>query len=56
VQNDPHVDQVLSQSRKTNKIASSDVPRSRLNWITFPTMICLLLLVSSYAQQSHGEQ
>jgi len=28
------VDQARSQSRKTGKIASSDVARSRINWIS----------------------
>jgi hypothetical protein len=45
----PDVDHVLSQSRKTDKIASSDVARSRVDWNTFHTMICLLLAVSSHA-------
>jgi hypothetical protein len=30
----PDVDQARSQSRKTDKIASRDVARSRINWIT----------------------
>jgi hypothetical protein len=30
----PDVDQARSQSRKTGKIASRDVARSRINWIT----------------------
>jgi hypothetical protein len=34
------VDQVLSQSRKTDKVASSDVARSRVDWNTFHTTIC----------------
>jgi hypothetical protein len=34
----PEVDQVLSQSRKTDKIASSDVARSRVDWNTFHTI------------------
>jgi hypothetical protein len=33
----PDVDQVRSQSRKTDKIASSDVARSRVDWNTFHT-------------------
>jgi len=39
VQIHPDVDHVLSQSRKTDKIASSDVARSRVDWNTFHTMI-----------------
>src|SRR6516225_10559818 len=35
----PDVDHVLSQSRKIDKIASSDVARSRVDWNTFHTMI-----------------
>jgi hypothetical protein len=31
------VDQARSQSRKTDKIASSDVARSRVDWNTFRT-------------------
>jgi hypothetical protein len=34
----PDVDQVLSQSRKTDKMASSDVARWRVDWNTFQTM------------------
>jgi hypothetical protein len=34
VQIHPDVDHVLSQSRKTGKIASRDVARSRINWIS----------------------
>jgi hypothetical protein len=30
----PDVDQARSQSRKTGKIASRDVARSRINWIS----------------------
>jgi hypothetical protein len=30
----PMRDQGLSQSRKTDKIASNDVARARVNWIT----------------------
>jgi hypothetical protein len=52
----PDVDQALSQSRKTDEIASSDVARPRVNWITFHAMICLLLAAGCYAQQRHGEQ
>jgi hypothetical protein len=33
----PVRDQVLSQSRKTGKIAASDVARSRVDWNTFHT-------------------
>jgi hypothetical protein len=47
----PDVDEVPSQSRKTDKIASSDVEQARVNWITFHTMIYVLLAASSYAQQ-----
>jgi hypothetical protein len=35
----PDVDHVLSQPRKIDKIASSDVARSRVDWNTFHTMI-----------------
>jgi hypothetical protein len=35
----PDVDHVLSQSRKIDKIASSDVARSRVDWNTFHTTI-----------------
>jgi len=48
----PGVDQALSQSRKTDKIASSDVARPRVNRITFHSMICLLLAASSMRRQS----
>jgi len=41
-ENHVHVDQVLSHSRKTDKIASSDVAHSRANCITFHAMICLM--------------
>jgi hypothetical protein len=41
--------QALSQSRKTDKIASSEVARSRVDWNTFHPMIFLLLAVSSHA-------
>ena len=44
----PRGHQVLSQSRKTDKIASSDVARSSVDWNTLHTMICLLLAVSSH--------
>jgi hypothetical protein len=43
----PDVDHVLL--RKTDKIASSDVARSRVDRNTFHTMMCLLLAVSSHA-------
>jgi hypothetical protein len=33
----PDVDQVPSQSRKADKIASSDVARSRVNWANITT-------------------
>jgi hypothetical protein len=33
----PDVDQVLSQSRKADKLASSDVARSRVNWANIAT-------------------
>jgi hypothetical protein len=44
----PYVDQARSQSRKTDKVASSDVARSRVDRNTFHTMIYLLLAVSSH--------
>jgi len=31
------IDQILSQSRKADKIASSDVARSRINWAYITT-------------------
>jgi hypothetical protein len=46
----PSVYQVLPQSRKTDKIASSDVARSRVDYTTFHALICLLQAMSSYAQ------
>jgi hypothetical protein len=54
VQNGPHVDQVLSQSRKTEKITASGVAPARFNSIMLHAMICLLLAAGSYAKQSHG--
>src|SRR5262245_26799890 len=42
------VDQVLSQSRKTDKVASRDVARSLVDWNTFHTTICPLLAVRSH--------
>jgi hypothetical protein len=49
----PEVDKARSQSRKTDKIASSDVACARVNW-NLHVMIWLLVAVSSYAQKSYG--
>jgi len=51
----PDVDQALSVSRKTDKIASSDAQRSSLNWITSHTMICLLLDLTAWTMFGNME-